>query len=629
MATLPRLGRGPGRRRPGRERRHRRGGPGGRARQLPGRSAGLEADQERQRLLPPALSRHKEGKKGHGKGSSFGPVPGKGKGSGKQGKDRGITIQELKLRTRCRSCGRIGHWSKECPTNSSSRPSSSAASSSSAPSTASAQGTSFYWAGRDSGPVTEFFTESVPDAKVSFLTSDHSSADVPFVGVITSSAEAIVDTAAQEGLIGRPALLRLFEALRKFGLKGRWMGEASEARGIGGAAKTLGVVEVPVGIGRVPGVVALTVVTEDVPFLLPVNLLRALKASVDLGENRLHLRAVNTDCVMNVLPSGHPTVSVLDFGHGWFLPEICRGHVPESAFRSSPKQVQFSTGPHDHILSSSAQATLATFIGGPDVRCSSSPCSRAAMCRDHPRAQPATRTRALARALGQALVCSSVGTLSINNKPVVAAPFADTFDHVNFGQHQHLDYSGAGRHGQGASIPQLLGEQEAHGHDAGEGDTRAGAEQVQARGPLPERRVRSQELVPLQEQVEPVAKDSSHHDREAPSSRTRLQLQLPRPSLRRRRRPPCFRGSSKSSRRRRTGPSRSFIEGILPAAGLGQLAVACQGPLLFLWREYSHLCPGPLHPHLMLAALVEGGGPPLHVRSLEEWPLGVRENLLL
>ena len=368
--------------------------------------------------------------------------------------------------------------------------------------------------------MTEFFTESVPDAKVSFLTSDHSSADVPFVGVITSSAEAIVDTAAQEGLIGRPALLRLFEALRKFGLKGRWTGEASEARGIGGAAKTLGVVEVPVGIGRVPGVVALTVVTEDVPFLLPVSLLRALKASVDLGENRLHLRAVNTDCVMNVLPSGHPTVSVLDFGHGWFLPEICRGHVPESAFRSSPKQVQLSTGPHDHILSSSAQATLATFIGGPDVRCSSPPCSRAAMGRDHPRAQPATRTRALARALGQALVCSSVGTLSINNKPVVAAPFADTFDHVNFGQHEHLDYSGAGRHGQGASIPQLLGEQEAHGHDAGEGDTRAGAEQVQARGPLPERRgQRSQELVPLQpvqEQVEPVAKDSSHHDREAP-----------------------------------------------------------------------------------------------------------------
>ena len=60
---------------------------------------------------------------------------------------------------------------------------------------------------------------------MSFLASDHSSSEAPFVGMITSSAEAIVDTAAQDGLIGRPALLRLFGS---FGLKGRWTGEASQ-----------------------------------------------------------------------------------------------------------------------------------------------------------------------------------------------------------------------------------------------------------------------------------------------------------------------------------------------------------------------------------------------------------------
>ncbi|CAE7422825.1 C15C7.7, partial [Symbiodinium pilosum] len=179
-----------------------------------------------------------KGKKGHGKGSSFGPVPGKGK-----------------------------------------------------------------------GPVTEFFTESVPDAKVSFLTSDHSSADVPFVGVITSSAEAIVDTAAQEGLIGRPALLRLFEALRKFGLKGRWTGEASEARGIGGAAKTLGVVEVPVGIGRVPGVVALTVVTEDVILQSAFLTLDMVLAATDKGQ-----------AYRNYLESKKPTaMTPLGMASGSFL----------------------------------------------------------------------------------------------------------------------------------------------------------------------------------------------------------------------------------------------------------------------------------------------------------------------
>ena len=283
------------------------------------------------------------------------------------------------------------------------------------------------------------------------------------MGVTTSSAEAIVDTAAQDGLIGRPALLRPFQPLRKFGLKGRWTGEASEARGIGGVAKTIGVVEVPVGVGKVPGVVALTVVAEDVPFLLPVNLLRALKASVDLGENRLHLRAIKTDCVMNVLPSGHPTVSVLDFGSGWFLPEICRGHVPESAFRSSPKQVQFSTGPDDdHVRSPSAQATLATFTGGSDVRCSgTSSSARPAMGRDPARPQSSS-PRALARALGQALVCAAVGALPVGDKPVAAAPCARTFEISDLYDGELFEHSGpGGGDGQGPGLPQLPGHQKA------------------------------------------------------------------------------------------------------------------------------------------------------------------------
>ena len=153
------------------------------------------------------------------------------------------------------------------------------------------------------------------------------------------------------------------------------------------------------------------------------------------------------------------------------------------------------------------------------------------MDRDHSRSQPSTRTRALARALGQALVCSSVGTLSVNNKPVVAAPFADTFDCVNFGQHEHLDYPGAGRHGQGTSVPQLLGKQEAHCHDAGEGDTRTGAEQVQARGTLPERwGQRSQELVPLQKEkdrtIEIIQGDLLQQLAEARAMNEDLQAQL-------------------------------------------------------------------------------------------------------
>ena len=88
---------------------------------------------------------------------------------------------------------------------------------------------------------------------------------LPFIGVTTSSTHGIVDTAAQEGLIGKDALLRLFEALRSHGLRGRWTGKTSEARGIGGKAATVGVVQVPVGLGGVPGVLELAVVADNVP----------------------------------------------------------------------------------------------------------------------------------------------------------------------------------------------------------------------------------------------------------------------------------------------------------------------------------------------------------------------------
>ena len=236
------------------------------------------------------------------------------------------------------------------------------------------------------------------------------------------------------------------------------------------------------GIGQVPGVVALTVVAEDVPFLLPVNLLRALKANVDLSENRLHLRAINTDCVMNVLPSGHPTVSVLDFGSGWFLPEVCRGHVPESAFRSAPKQVQFSMRPHghDHSCSPSAQATLATFSVSPDVRRSGIACStRAAMGRDHTRSQPTTRPRALARVVGQGLVCASMGALPVCDGPVASASCARALDFGDLYHGKFLEDTGAGGgHGQRAGVPQLLGEQEAQRHGSGEGSARGRCQQM-------------------------------------------------------------------------------------------------------------------------------------------------------
>ena len=134
----------------------------------------------------------------------------------------------------------------------------------------------------------------------------------------------VVDTAAQSGLIGEPALQRLQRSLRQRGLQGVWTGKSAQARGVGGEAKVCGVIEIPLGLGGVSGILECTVVQEDVPLLLPIRLLRELQAVVDLNSNQLVLQH-HLQIPMNTLPSGHASVDVMDFGpNGWTLPSAAR-----------------------------------------------------------------------------------------------------------------------------------------------------------------------------------------------------------------------------------------------------------------------------------------------------------------
>ena len=84
--------------------------------------------------------------------------------------------------------------------------------------------------------------------------------------------------------------------------------------------------ELPVGIAGVAGVLETTVVADDVPLLLPVSLLKALGAIVNLPESKLQLTALQAETPMSTMASGHLAVSVVDFGpQGWSLPSACQG----------------------------------------------------------------------------------------------------------------------------------------------------------------------------------------------------------------------------------------------------------------------------------------------------------------
>ena len=76
-----------------------------------------------------------------------------------------------------------------------------------------------------------------------------------------------------------------------------------------------------IGVAGINGLIELTVVTDNVPMLLPIRMLKNLRAVVDLDADVLELKAFGVKAPMQQLPSGHMSVSVVEFApEGWALP---------------------------------------------------------------------------------------------------------------------------------------------------------------------------------------------------------------------------------------------------------------------------------------------------------------------
>ncbi len=281
--------------------------------------------------------------KGYGKGK--GSV---GFGGGVRGGlhfDRGskIHIESLKLRTKCAKCGVVGHWARECtgvPDDfARARQAGTSSGASGVPSSAKSGAMS----GRSG-----FVHVGPPEGDVNYVNLNESFVEmepfVQFCGITTHGAFGLVDTAAQSGLIGEKALNNLEITLKEHGLKIKKTDKKAQARGVGGEAKVRGVVEIPLGLGGINGVLEATVVQEEVPLLIPVKLLRDLRAVIDFSTERVDFKEHGGQSCMTILPSGHASIDITSFENGkWRLPLEARARgMTEDDFVLNSSAMQLS-----------------------------------------------------------------------------------------------------------------------------------------------------------------------------------------------------------------------------------------------------------------------------------------------
>ena len=215
------------------------------------------------------------------------------------------SIQQLKLRTRCARCRKLGHWARECPEGNRGQRNDERCD---------------RRALRPGENSRRFITDAKPtEGRLLFL-----GASWTFVSLDTG--EVLWDTGGQGGLVGNEQLDKWCKLLSEHGLQVEWSQEKAEsASGIGGTTKPIGVVYVPVGLTGCNGIIRFTVVEHHVPPLLPVVIFRTLQACLDLTDDgdKVIFRQFGGEFSLRTLQSGHTVIRADQVDpDGWQLPEI-------------------------------------------------------------------------------------------------------------------------------------------------------------------------------------------------------------------------------------------------------------------------------------------------------------------
>ena len=255
------------------------------------------------------------------------------------------SLQDLKNRSRCHQCQQIGHWSRDCPQRrrapslASSRPNPPGPNQGqrgpagpsanmffmSEPGSPTEQDLGMFWS-QELGPGPQVFAtfvdEMLPEA-VCKSDLETCSAASAYMSEAIGESSALLDTAAQHGLIGEETLHKHDQILqREFQLRVQVTNEdGGVVRGVCGAEQITKIAYIPIGLGSKAGVLKVQVVPGNVPCLLPAYLLTKLGAVIDMCSLLCVYTEANTFQYMKRRLSGHVEVNICEFGKRWCVPE--------------------------------------------------------------------------------------------------------------------------------------------------------------------------------------------------------------------------------------------------------------------------------------------------------------------
>ena len=313
-----------------------------------------------------------------------------------------MSLSEIKSKTRCHQCKQIGHWSRECP-----QKGKMLGSSASSPARSVMSGNSM---------STGFFTEppklmsgfgqflTVVDGEKNgeYMLRDFTGLSFVFLNSTIHEGTALVDTAAQHGLVGYDTLVHHDRYLQQHhGLQVQWSAEqGGTVRGVCGQEETTKVGYIPIGLGGRSGVLRVQIVPGQIPILIPAYFLTQLEAVIDMKHCAIMFMKIGICLKMCRQPSGHVSINICEFGDGF--------HIPADYAFSSSKAWSIETIPDWTALAlSDAQAmplprslaALATaalplcFPSGPPDPVGAEPHSSTTCCQTDPAAAREAREK--------------------------------------------------------------------------------------------------------------------------------------------------------------------------------------------------------------------------------------------